>query len=316
MQEITAEQSEALAKMISFMAKTGIGTDACLRYKCLPLRVHYYSPVPDIADLERRNCFYHRSLLPGICWREEEQLAFLAQLGQMFGNECDWPIGPTQDSYQYYTENGRFGYGCATRLHCIIRYFRPRKVIEIGSGFSSLVISSALGINETPETEYTIIDPYPPQLIRNSFPRMTHLINERIELIDVAFFKRLEKNDVLFIDSSHTVKIDGDVNYLILEILPRLAQGVIVHFHDIPMPCEYPKVYYTNPQFRVFWTESYLLQAFLCFNSQFEILLAMSYLMTERKKEFSSAFKHYNPEKRKAISGSFWIRRKAKSLDD
>ncbi len=309
MQSITAEQSEDLAKMISFMAQTGIGTDACLRYKCLPLLVHHYSPVPDIADLERRNYFCHRSLLPGICWREEEQLAFLAQLGQMFGDECDWPTRLTKVPYQYYTENGRFGYGCATGLHCITRYFRPRKVIEIGSGFSSLVISSALGINETPETEYTIIDPYPQSII-NTLPRMTYLINERIELLDVAFFERLEKNDILFIDSSHTVKIGGDVNYLILEILPRLAQGVIVHFHDIPMPCEYPKVYFTNPQFRVFWTESYLLQAFLCFNSQFEILLAMSYLMTEQRKEFSSAFKHYNPEKHKATSGSFWIRRK------
>jgi len=313
MQEITAEQAESLVKTISLMAQTGIGTDACLRHKCLPLRVHYYSPVPDIDDLERRNYFSHRSVLPGIFWREEEQLAFLAKLGKMFGHECDWPTGPTKVPYQYYTENDRFGYGCAAGLHCITRYFHPRKIVEVGSGFSSLVISSAIGINETPETEYIIIDPYSQPFI-NTLPRVTQLINQRVELLDVAFFESLEKNDVLFIDSGHTVRIGSDVNYLILEILPRLAPGVIVHFHDIPMPYEYPKVYFKNPKFRVFWTESYLLQAFLCFNSQFEILLTMAYLMTERRKEFSSAFRHYNPEKYRSISGSFWIRRKVESL--
>lgn len=313
MQGITAEQEESMAKTISFMAKTGMGTDACLRHKCLPLRVHYYSPVPDIADLEQRNYFRYRSKLPGIFWREAEQLAFLAGLGNMYGRECDWPMGSTTEPYQYYTENDGFGYGCAAGLHCIIRYLRPRRIIEIGSGFSSLVISSALGLNKTPETEYTIVDPYPKPVI-NSLPRVTRFINQRVELLDVDFFESLEKNDVLFIDSSHTVRIGGDVNYLILEVLPRLAPGVAVHFHDIPMPNEYSEVYYKNPQFRVFWTESYLLQAFLCFNSQYEILLTMSYLMTERREEFSSAFEHYNPEKHRAISSSFWIRRKIESL--
>jgi len=199
-------------------------------------------------------------------------------------------------------------------LHCMTRYLRPRRIYEIGSGFSSLVISSALGMNETPGTEYIIIDPYSQPVI-NSLPRVTRLINQRVELLEVEFFESLEKNNILFIDSGHTVRIGSDVNYLILEILPRLAPGVVVHFHDIPMPDEYSEVYFKKPQFRVFWTESYLLQAFLCFNSQYEILLSMTYLMTERKKEYCSAFRHYDPEKHQAISGSFWIRRKIESLE-
>ena len=96
----------------------------------------------------------------------------------------------------------------------------------------------------------------------------------------------------------------------ILDVLPRLASGVIVHFHDIGLPYEYPKVYATNPTFRVFWSEAYLLQAFLSFNSTFEVLLAMSYLMTEQTKEFRAAFSPYDPAQQVAISGSFWIRRK------
>ena len=313
MQDIRDEQLESLAETISSMARTGTGTDACLRHKCLPLPVGFNSPVPDISDLDQRDSFNRRSLLPGICWREEEQLVLLAQFGRMFGGECDWPTEPTKNPYQNYTRNGRFGYGCATGLHCFIRYFQPRRVIEIGSGFSSLVTSSALGINGKADSEYIIIDPYP-QPIMNNLHRMTQLINQRVELLDVSFFEQLEKNDVLFVDSSHLVKMGGDVNYLILEILPRVAPGVIVHFHDIPMPWEYDRAYFVNPKFRRFWTESYLLQAFLCFNGQFEVSLAMGYLMTERKKEFSSAFKHYNPQRHHAISGSFWIRRKVESL--
>lgn len=296
------------------MAQTGTGTDVCLRYKCLPLPVEYDSPVPDIEDLEQRDYFNYCSSLPGVHWREEEQLMLLTQLGQMFGDECNWPTDSTADPHQYYTENVCFGYGCATGLHCIIRYFQPRLIIEVGSGFSSLVISSALGINGEPDSEYIIVDPYPRPII-NRLLKVTHVVNQRVELLDVKFFEQLRINDILFIDSSHIVRIGSDVNYLILEVLPRIAPGVIVHFHDIPMPWEYSKAYFTNPAFRRFWTEAYLLQAFLCFNSQFEILLAMEYLMTKHKDKFCSAFRHYDSEKHRAISGSFWIRRKVELLN-
>lgn len=314
MENINDRRLESLAEEISLMAQTGTGTDVCLRHKCLPLPVNYDSPVPDIADLDQRDHFNYRSLLPGIHWREEEQLAVLAQLGQMFGHECNWPADNTHNPYQYYTENVCFGYGCAAALHCFIRYFKPGRIVEIGSGFSSLVISSAIGVNAKANSEYIIIDPYP-QPIMNSLPRVTSFVKQRVELLDADFFERLGKNDILFVDSSHIVRMGSDVNYLVLEVLPRLAPGVIVHFHDIPMPWEYSRVYFTNPTFRRFWTESYLLQAFLCFNSQFEVLLAMRYLMTKHKEKFCSAFNHYSPERHHAISGSFWMRRKVGLLD-
>jgi hypothetical protein len=186
-------------------------------------------------------------------------------------------------------------------------------VIEIGSGNSSLVINAALLRNAEDSAsggaEYTIVDPYPRPILEKGLPGLTRLVKQRVELLDVDFFERLGENDVLFIDSGHTVRIGSDVNYLILDVLPRLASGVIVHFHDINLPREYPKVYATNPRFRMFWTEAYLLQAFLCFNSQFEILLAMSYLTTERKEELLAAFPLYDPSKHLLTSGSFWIRR-------
>jgi hypothetical protein len=304
----------ALIPIVNFMARTGEGTDDCLRKGCLPMPVHFFSPVPDLVDLERRGVWDSRSDLVGIDFRLDAQLAVLAKLGQEFGHECDWPPNSTGNPYQFYTENASFSYGCAASTHCILRHFSPRRVFEIGCGNSSLVIAKALLLNaedtNTACAEYIIVDPYPQAMIEKGLPGLTRLVKRQVEVLDVSFFERLGENDILFIDSSHTVRIGGDVNYLILDVLPRLAPGVIVHFHDIALPREYPKVYANNPHFRVFWTEAYLLQAFLCFNDQFEVLLAMSHLMVEWKEEILKAFPYYDPTKHRAISESFWIRRK------
>ena len=305
--------SPILAPIITYMAKTGVGTDNCLRWGALPMQVHFYSPVPDLADLEHRQVWNRQSALGGIDFRTKAQIEFLLELGRKFGSECHWPSGPQADPDQFYTENGTFSYGCAAISHCILRYFKPRHVIEVGSGNSSLVLSEALSLNAKDSAEaieYIAVDPYPRSIVENGLSGLTKIIKEPVERMQTDFFDRLGKNDVLFIDSGHTVRIGGDVNYLILDILPRLAQGVIIHFHDIGLPYEYPKVYSTNPKFRVFWTEAYLLQAFLCFNSQFEILLAMNYLMTEHLDAFRAGFPLYDPLKHRASSGSFWICRK------
>ena len=127
---------------------------------------------------------------------------------------------------------------------------------------------------------------------------------------DESIFQQLKENDILFIDSSHTVRIGGDVNNLILDVIPFIKPGVIVHFHDICLPFEYPSVYYTNPAFRVFWTEAYLLQAFLCCNEEFEILLAMNHLQAKHMDKFCQVFPHFDLNMNWGISSSFWIRRK------
>ena len=130
---------------------------------------------------------------------------------------------------------------------------------------------------------------------------------------DPQMFDQLQENDILFIDSGHCVRTGSDVNFLILDVLPRLSPGVVVHFHDIGLPDEYPKVYFTNPDFRVFWTEAYLLQAFLAFNQDFEVLLAVSYLMKNHRAEFCVAFPHIDTDEYR-ISGSFWLRRLPKPI--
>jgi hypothetical protein len=175
--------------------------------------------------------------------------------------------------------------------------------------YQKIFLKPAIKINNN-STNHTIIDPYPPDYIIERKIDYTRLIKKRVEETKEEIFEGLGANDLLFIDSSHSVKIGGDVNYLYLEIFPKLRSGVIIHIHDINLPGEYPIAYATSENFRQFWTEQYLLQSFLIYNNQFEVLLGLSYLMTDRLNIFKKAFTHYNPRIHKAISGGFWIRRK------
>jgi len=302
-----------LAPMFSRVARTGAGSEACLRWGFLPMPVHYYSPVPDIRDLQQRRIWDRRSELAGLEFRPEAQLSWLARLGGEYGGECRWPAHGTGAPGEFFTENNSFSFGCAASTHAILRHFQPKRVIEIGSGFSSMVISEALRKNGEDTTrhapEYTIVDPYPGGGTGSCVPGEARLIEQRVELLDFRFFETLAEDDVLFIDSGHTVRTGGDVNFLYLEVLPRLNRGVIVHVHDVPLPGEYPEVYFTNARFRMFWTEAYLLQAFLCFNSAFEVLLAMGYLMENHLDAFQAAFPHFDPRVHRLRSSSFWMRR-------
>lgn len=306
-----AAAAYTVAPLVGLMARTGVGTDRCLKYGALPLPVHFYSPVPDLSELERRDVWSQRSRMPGVDWREKEQLELLSELGRLYGSECCWPARPGEDPDVYYTENNSFSFPCSATLHSMIRHLKPSRVIEVGSGNSTRVLAAALCRNaeEGKRAELTVIDPFPGERVRRGLPGLTRLDARPVEQVDLEAFSGLGDGDVLFIDSGHTVRTGSDVNYLFLEVLPRLAPGVVVHVHDIPLPFEYAKVYATNPQFRVFWTESYLLQAFLAFNSAFEVLLGLAYLHSDHPESLREAFPHYNPAEHRATSGSFWMRR-------
>lgn len=301
-----------LAPLVKIMADTGYGTNRCLAKGCLPLPVHYYSPVPDLRDLRAREIWSRRSELPGLDFRGAEQLELLAELGRKFGGECDWPHDPTDDPQVFFTNNSGFSYCCAASTHSVIRRFRPRRFVEIGSGMSTRVIAEALRLNRASghASHYTIIDPFPSDQV-GELSAVSTVLADRVETVDLSIFESLRAGDILFIDSGHTVRIGGDVNFLILEVLPRLAPGVIVHFHDIPMPYEYSELYYTNEKFRMLWTESYLLQAFLSCNSKFKILLAMNYLILEHMSAVRKAWSHYDPTVHVQNSHSFWIMRES-----
>lgn len=296
---------------IRHIATTGKYSNKCLKYGFLPVPIHFYYPVPDIHDLIERDVWKKVSNLDGLKFDGNKQIEQLHEVAANYSFECDFPPNPQPDVYKFYTENDGFSYGCAAVLHCMIRHFKPGKIIEIGSGCSSLVINSAKMKNENQsnDLDYTIIDPYPSKRTQ-AMTGPTNIIQSRVELLDSDFFCRLDSGDILFIDSSHSVKIGSDVNYLILDILPRLKQGVLVHFHDIALPYEYPKAYFVNESFRTCWTEQYLLQAFLACNNHYEILFALNYIMVEHINAFKSIFPLYKPDIHKLTSSSFWISKK------
>lgn len=187
-----------------------------------------------------------------------------------------------------------YGYIEAQALHAIIRYFKPKNIIEVGSGVSTYCNLAALKINweETGiDSSLSCIEPYP----SNSLKKLSgvELLINKVQDVPLKFFNKLTENDLLFIDSSHTVKPGGDVNYIILEILPRLRKGVIVHFHDIYFPYDYQR---DVLQTFYHWAETSLLRAFLIYNEKAGIIFCMSHLHYERQDALLEHFPEYRPQ--------------------
>ena len=288
---------------------TGKGTGECLKIGCLPVTTHFYQPIPDICELEQRKVWDKVSTLSGIQFDDDVFLTNLKHLSK-WADECNWSEEPTENPDEFYLNNGCFSYGCASLLHSMIRDFKPTRIIEVSSGNSSKIIRDAIKLNEKDRfvcDNYTIIDPYSKVNVKN-YPNCTELLKQPVETLEPEFFTQLKENDILFIDSSHVCKTGSDVNFEILEILPALNKEVIIHFYDIELPYEYSKVYFINPAFRVFWTEGYLLQAFLAYNKSFEIILPLCYVQRNFKKEFDKSFP-LGKNVQFWGSGSFWSRR-------
>jgi hypothetical protein len=263
---------------------------------------HFYQPIPDTRSLAE-TLWTRPSKLVGIDMNEPTQLDLVRQCFPKFRDEYEQlPTEPTQKPGRFYLNNGLFGGLDALVAYCMVRHFEPRLLVEIGSGFSSLILGEGLAKNNNPDL--VCIDPSPQDFLRHNFPGLDSLIEKRVQDVDFDFFSQLNSNDILFIDSSHAVKIGGDVNYLFLEVLPRLKPGVIVHIHDIFLPFEYRRDWVME-QFR-FWTEQYLLQGFLMFNSEFEVLMANSYLNHYHQEHLKATF----PTLPSWRGGSFWMRRR------
>ncbi len=298
-----------LGPIVRLIAKTGYGSDICWRQGFLPLPVHYYSPVPDRNRLESFD-WNRRADLGCIGFDENSQIVLLKSLSE-YASECSWPQEPVVG--QYYSSNGSFGYSSACLLYTMIRKFKPAKVIEVGAGFSTHIICQAL-LNNAKEgkpehSSMVSIEPYPGAMLQSAKEKFPiNILEDFAENIPLAEYQQLKSGDLLFIDSSHVVRIGGDVNYLFLEVLPRLNPGVIIHIHDIYLPYEYPKAYYFGFGKKFFWTEQYLLQAFLSFNTSFKVMLAGYWLQIERSDEFVAAFPGFDSRIHRPTT-SFYLRK-------
>ena len=225
---------------------------------------HFYSPLPSLDEIKRSEdrVFDSRTrVLGGIDLNESAQIALFQELTKYYR---DQPFAELrQDGLRYHLDNPAFAYCDGIIFYCLLRHVRPRRVIEVGSGYSSCVL---LDTNERwldNRVSCTFVEPYPQllhSLITDEDRRRVTVLARNVQDLEAGVFDQLAAGDILFIDSSHVAKTNSDVNFMFFEILPRLGSGVWVHLHDIFYPFEYPKQWVYQGRA---WNEAYLARAFL-----------------------------------------------------
>ena len=271
---------------------------------------HFYSPICDPVELREREAELWPSAasgeMPGIALNIGVQLRLLDVLAP-FVPEIAFPYeDPLGSPPRYFYRNDQYPCLDAEVLFCMLRHLRPNRVVEIGSGFSSLITAEVNRQFRYGAMEFTCIEPYPRQFLIDGVPGVTSLIRKKVQRMDPSFFSRLGAGDVLFIDTSHVAKAGSDVNYLFFEILPSLQSGVLVHIHDIFLPDEYPK-HWVIDQGRN-WNEQYVVRAFLQYNEVFEIVWASYYMCTRHAGETAAIFSRFP---KYGGGGSLWLRRRS-----
>jgi hypothetical protein len=262
-----------------------------------------YSPIPDVWDLPEE-AWSARASMVGVDLDLDGQVALLE--GPLASYIRAFEEEPGGDGFTL--ANGLYGGGVAEVLYAMVRHARPKRILELGSGYSSLVIARALARNRADGSpvRHLVCDPYPSTLL-DGRPGEFEVERVAAERVPLGRFEELEADDILFVDTSHTVKVGGDVNRIVLEGLPRLRPGVLAHFHDIFLPYEYPPSLVRDGG--LFWQEQYLLHAFLAFNPAFEVVLAMAALRRQRETELLAALPSLDsPE---SLPSAFWLRRRA-----
>ena len=277
--------------------------NALFKVGVFPIRDHYYEPQFD--NRKNQIDFSQERNLPGIDWRVSDQLKMLKTL--TFSGELTGILqGKTKENpLEFHLDNGSFESGDAECWYQIIRANKPKRIIEIGSGNSTLMAIKAIKKNQSEQLHYTCehicIEPYEmPWLEQMDIT----IIREKVEDMDLSFFSQLKENDILFIDSSHVIRPQGDVLFEYLELLPSLNKGVIVHIHDIFSPRNYLKSWLQD-DIR-FWNEQYLVEAFLSNNDSWEIIASLNFLHHNYYNLLKEVAPFLTPERE---PGSFYIKK-------
>ncbi|MFJ2739477.1 class I SAM-dependent methyltransferase [Streptomyces sp. NPDC087440] len=251
---------------------------------------HYYSSAPDLRALEQsRAQWCAPSELPGIRVDLDAQIEWLRRACLPYATEYEGNA-----LYRRSAASGPgYGYVEAQALHGILRSVKPRRYLEVGSGVSTRIALRALELNaeEGEGGDVVCVEPYPRPWLADD-PRVT-LHRSPVQSVDLDVFTSLGAGDVLFIDSSHVVGPGADTNFLVLEVLPRLAAGVIVHIHDIYLPYDYQRDLLDSP---FHWAETSLVRAFLTGNDRVGILACLSHLHYDRTDDLRKVFPEYRPQ--------------------
>lgn len=267
---------------------------------------HFYSPLVSIDEAKQDESRIFSTLprtMTGIDMNEAGQLENLEKFEAIYGS-IDFPESKS-NTHRYYYDNPAYSYSDAIMLHCMMRCFKPKSIIEVGSGYSSCAM---LDTNEKyfdRSIEFTFIEPYPnllKSLLRPTDLEAIEIVEARLQDVPIEKFLELESGDFLFIDSTHVSKTGSDVNYLLFDILPELKDGVYIHIHDIFYPFEYPKEWVLGGRS---WNEAYAMRAFLQFNSRFTIEMMNTFMAHFHTERFSEKM----PLCLKNTGGSIWLRK-------
>jgi hypothetical protein len=268
------------------------------------LPVHMYSPVPDtrrLSDLDYRR---RDDFLRSCGFDVEQQLAFLASLTPWARETDDVPgEAPAPDGFHW--TNTFFGPLDALTYYGVIRELRPHKVVEVGGGYSTMLAARAVVLNGL--TELVCVDPAPANAL-SGLRGLSRVLPVPVQRLPPEFFDDLGSGDILFVDSTHVSKLGSDVNFIVLDVLPRLRDGVLVHFHDVFLPDEYPRAWIEG---LAFLNEQYLLAAFLLFNARFELLALNHHLWSTQREAVEAVFGRAFPPEPRVKPSSLWMRKVA-----
>jgi predicted O-methyltransferase YrrM len=271
---------------------------------------HYYNPLVDPRAIEpfADQVFdTTKKSVHGIDFRENAQLQLLEELLPSY-REVPFPVEQTP-GFRYFLGNGIFSYSDGIFLYMLMRHFKPKRIIEVGSGHSSAVMIDTNERFLNNSVNLTFIEPYPERLyslLKDSDKTRNRIYELPIQQVPLSTFEELQAGDFLFVDSSHVSKTGSDVNFIFFEILPRLKSGVIIHFHDVFTPMEYPKSWVMKKDVWFGFNEIYILRAFLMYNPEFEIIMFNTFL----EEHHEAWFRNNMPLCLENKGGSIWLRKK------
>jgi hypothetical protein len=274
---------------------------------------HFYAPTPNVEELSERAdeiWFPGPQEILGIDFNRASHEHILDSWFPRYLADYDYPdelpehlLEQQGGAPRYFSNNGQFGLLDSRTLFVFLRALRPARLIEVGSGFSSLLIADVNRRFLDCACHVTCIEPFPRAFLQAELEGIDELLVQKVQDVPVDTFAQLQAGDILFIDSSHVAKTGSDVNYLLFEVLPRLATGVYIHFHDVFLPKEYPRQWVLEDGRA--WNEQYLLRALLMYSSAFEVIFGSRNAMVCYPQQLRDKLGL------ELFGGSFWIRKKA-----
>jgi hypothetical protein len=269
---------------------------------------HFYSPLVDPADIAPRadRIWPAEAQVLGVDFNEAGHRELLTEAFTRYIGDFDYPqaLPEGSDPTRYFVGNSEFGVLDCRALFVLLRHWKPRRLVEVGSGFSTLLIADVNRRWFDGAIDVTAIEPFPRPFLKDGVSGLTRLIESKVQDVDPEVFATLRAGDILFIDSSHVAKTGSDVNHLYFEVLPRLASGVLVHIHDIFLPEDYPKDWVFGGRH---WNEQYVLRALLMHSTGFRVRFGSRFAFLRLGEVLRKALRQ--PDGALWSGGSFWIER-------